>query len=181
MNGKLMAALHTEPEETPLQVKLGKLADDISKIGLCVAVCMVVVLFIMYFTIPPENPRDPSTLANDIINLFIIGITLVVVAVPEGLPLAVTLALAYATIRMLKDQNLVRHLRACETMGNATTVCSDKTGTLTENRMTVVVGDMCGVGFGGVPNADDIQRSGMICFSRVLCFFFPFVFHGTDC
>jgi Ca2+-transporting ATPase len=72
--------------------------------------------------------------------ILITAITVVVVAVPEGLPLAVTLALAFATTRMLKDNNLVRVLQACETMGNATTVCSDKTGTLTQNRMTVVAG-----------------------------------------
>jgi P-type Ca2+ transporter type 2C len=69
-----------------------------------------------------------------------VAITIIVVAVPEGLPLAVTLALAFATTRMLKENNLVRVLRACETMGNATTVCSDKTGTLTTNKMTVVAG-----------------------------------------
>ncbi|KXN66245.1 calcium P-type ATPase, partial [Conidiobolus coronatus NRRL 28638] len=74
------------------------------------------------------------------VNIFLAGITIVVVAVPEGLPLAVTLSLAFATIRMLKDNNLVRTLAACETMGNATTVCSDKTGTLTTNVMTVVSG-----------------------------------------
>jgi Ca2+-transporting ATPase len=66
------------------------------------------------------------------------AVTVVVVAVPEGLPLAVTLSLAHATLQMSKDNNLVRHLSACETMGNATTVCSDKTGTLTLNKMTVV-------------------------------------------
>jgi len=76
--------------------------------------------------------------------ILITAITVVVVAVPEGLPLAVTLALAYATTRMLKDNNLVRVLQSCETMGNATTVCSDKTGTLTQNRMTVVAGTVCG-------------------------------------
>lgn len=74
--------------------------------------------------------------------ILITAITVVVVAVPEGLPLAVTLALAFATTRMLKDNNLVRVLRACETMGNATTICSDKTGTLTQNKMTVVVGSL---------------------------------------
>lgn len=73
-----------------------------------------------------------------IISYLIQGITVIVVAVPEGLPLAVTLALAFAVRRMTKDNNLVRHLDACETMGNATTICSDKTGTLTTNRMTVV-------------------------------------------
>lgn len=74
--------------------------------------------------------------------ILITAITVVVVAVPEGLPLAVTLALAFATTRMLKDNNLVRVLQACETMGNATTICSDKTGTLTQNKMSVVVGTL---------------------------------------
>lgn len=74
----------------------------------------------------------------------IIGVTVLVVAVPEGLPLAVTLALAYSVRKMMKDNNLVRHLDACETMGNATAICSDKTGTLTTNRMTVVQSYICG-------------------------------------
>ena len=75
-----------------------------------------------------------------ILKAFIMAVTIVVVAVPEGLPLAVTISLAYSTKKMLKDKNLIRHLAACETMGNATTICSDKTGTLTENRMTVTKG-----------------------------------------
>merc|ERR1719340_55216 len=72
------------------------------------------------------------------VKFVIIGVTVLVVAVPEGLPLAVTLSLAYSVKKMMADNNLVRHLDACETMGNATTICSDKTGTLTTNRMTVV-------------------------------------------
>lgn len=75
---------------------------------------------------------------------FITAITILVVAVPEGLPLAVTISLAYSVKKMMKDNNLVRHLDACETMGNATTICSDKTGTLTTNRMTVVQSYVCG-------------------------------------
>lgn len=73
-------------------------------------------------------------------DILIVAITVIVVAVPEGLPLAVTLALAFATTRLLKEKNLVRILRACETMGNATSICSDKTGTLTTNQMTIVAG-----------------------------------------
>jgi Ca2+ transporting ATPase len=81
-----------------------------------------------------------NTYIKYIISFLIQGVTVIVVAVPEGLPLAVTLALAYAVRQMTTDNNLVRHLDACETMGNATTICSDKTGTLTTNRMTVVQG-----------------------------------------
>lgn len=85
------------------------------------------------------------------------AITIIVVAVPEGLPLAVTLALAFATTRMLKENNLVRVLRACETMGNATTVCSDKTGTLTTNKMTVVSGTFGASGFAKADTEDSTK------------------------
>ncbi|KAI8613379.1 PMCA-type calcium-translocating P-type ATPase, partial [Chytriomyces sp. MP71] len=141
MNGRLMAALEAaEPDDTPLQVKLGGLADLIAKYGTGVAVFMFVILAILYGVFHHDGSRSAVSIANDVINLFIIAITLVVVAVPEGLPLAVTISLAHATLKMLKDNNLVRHLKACETMGNATTICSDKTGTLTQNKMQVVVG-----------------------------------------
>ncbi|RKO97260.1 hypothetical protein CXG81DRAFT_11701, partial [Caulochytrium protostelioides] len=138
LNGRSIAALNVEPEDTPLQKQLGKLADQIAKFGLISALGMVIVLVICYFAIKPPEPRSGVRIANDVVNILINGITLVVVAVPEGLPLAVTLSLAHATVRMLKDNNLVRHLQACETMSNATTICSDKTGTLTLNRMSVV-------------------------------------------
>ena len=82
----------------------------------------------------PPNGQDGSI----ILRFFISSITVLVVAIPEGLPLAVTIALAYSVKKMLRDNNLVRHLHSCETMGNATCICSDKTGTLTTNKMTVV-------------------------------------------
>ena len=88
---------------------------------------------------------------GDIVEYLIISITIIVVAVPEGLPLAVTISLAYSMKQMFKDNNLVRHLKACETMSNCTNICSDKTGTLTENRMTVVRGWLAGRAFGAVP------------------------------
>jgi Ca2+-transporting ATPase len=84
--------------------------------------------------------KDPAQHIQEFFGIVILCVTVVVVAVPEGLPLAVTLALAFATKRMTKDNNLVRHLKSCETMGNATVICSDKTGTLTQNVMTVVAG-----------------------------------------
>jgi P-type E1-E2 ATPase len=78
-----------------------------------------------------EKTWDNGEHLNEILNFFIIGITVVVVAIPEGLPLAVTLSLAFSVKKMLNDQNLVRKLQACETMGGANNICSDKTGTLT--------------------------------------------------
>jgi len=86
---------------------------------------------------------DNTSVFTHALDAFIIAVTIVVVAVPEGLPLAVTISLAFSTKKMLKDNNLIRHLQACETMGNATNICSDKTGTLTQNRMTVVAGVFC--------------------------------------
>jgi Ca2+-transporting ATPase len=96
---------------------------------------------------PDGELRTANSKAQEFLRLFITAVTIVVVAVPEGLPLAVTLALAFATKRMTKDNNLVRHLQSCETMGNATVICSDKTGTLTQNIMTVVVGTLGSGGF----------------------------------
>jgi P-type E1-E2 ATPase len=75
---------------------------------------------------------------KSLVDFIILAITIIVVAVPEGLPMAVTISLAFSMFKMMKDQNLVRKLEACETMGGATNICSDKTGTLTENKMTVV-------------------------------------------
>ncbi len=99
-----------------------------------------------------------TTIVNGIINAFIIAVTIVVVAIPEGLPLAVTIALAYSTKKMYQDQCLIRVLAACETMGNATNICSDKTGTLTENRMTVVEGWFANSIF----NQDEFQRASIM-------------------
>ncbi|ORX44182.1 calcium-translocating P-type ATPase [Piromyces finnis] len=142
-HGKTMMSLRTEDEDTPLQVKLNALAEKIAVIGTAAAVLMFCILIIKYIIqICTGKVEDKSFAAvlSEIVKIFISAITVVVVAVPEGLPLAVTLALAFATTRMLKDNNLVRVLNACETMGGATTVCSDKTGTLTQNKMTVVKG-----------------------------------------
>ncbi|KAI8914912.1 hypothetical protein DFJ77DRAFT_463922 [Powellomyces hirtus] len=157
INGRTMLALEVEPEETPLQAKLSKLADEIAKFGVGAAGLMVVILLIAYFAITKgKSPGDET--AQSVINIFITAITLVVVAVPEGLPLAVTLALAHATGKMLADRNLVRHLSACETMGNATTICSDKTGTLTVNKMTVTSGTMAGFEFERDDLPDNLKK-----------------------
>jgi Ca2+-transporting ATPase len=142
-HGKLMMALTEDNEATPLQFKLNRLASYIAKLGSSAGLLLFIVLFIEYLT-RLSKPADtglaktPDQKAQGFINILIVAVTIIVVAVPEGLPLAVTLALAFATKRMTKDNNLVRHLQSCETMGNATVICSDKTGTLTQNVMTVV-------------------------------------------
>ncbi|TPX12156.1 uncharacterized protein E0L32_007042 [Thyridium curvatum] len=136
--GRTTMSLRTEQEDTPLQKKLNILADWIAKLGAGAALVLFIVLFIKFCAQLPKNKASPSEKGQEFLKLFIVSVTVVVVAVPEGLPLAVTLALSFATNRMVKDNNLVRVLKACETMGNATTVCSDKTGTLTQNKMTVV-------------------------------------------
>ncbi|KAH6660906.1 calcium-translocating P-type ATPase [Truncatella angustata] len=138
--GKIMMSVRTEMESTPLQKKLEVLAMAIAKLGSAAALLLFTVLFIRFLISLPNDNRGPTEKAFSFLDILIVTVTIVVVAVPEGLPLAVTLALAFATTRLVKENNLVRILRACETMGNATTICSDKTGTLTTNKMTVVTG-----------------------------------------
>ncbi|XP_069946822.1 plasma membrane calcium-transporting ATPase 3 isoform X2 [Cherax quadricarinatus] len=133
-------------EKSVLQAKLTKLAIQIGYAGSFIAVLTVVILIVRFCVqtfVVEDKPWSPFY-ANHFVKFFIIGVTVLVVAVPEGLPLAVTLSLAYSVKKMMKDNNLVRHLDACETMGNATAICSDKTGTLTTNRMTVVQSYICG-------------------------------------
>ncbi|XPS99861.1 P-type Ca(2+) transporter [Ascochyta lentis] len=140
--GKTMMSLREESEVTPLQSKLNVLATYIAKLGSAAALLLFVVLFIEFLVHLKGSNATPAEKGQNFLDILIVAITVIVVAVPEGLPLAVTLALAFATTRMLKDNNLVRLLRSCETMGNATTICSDKTGTLTQNKMTVVAGSL---------------------------------------
>lgn len=140
--GKTLMSLREDPEVTPLQSKLNNLAELIAKLGGAAGLLLFIVLFIKFLAGLPHNHDTPANKGQQFLNIFIVTVTIIVVAVPEGLPLAVTLALAFATTRMLKDNNLVRHLKACEVMGNATTICSDKTGTLTQNKMTVVAGTL---------------------------------------
>jgi len=113
-----------------------------TQVGAAAAVITVMVLAVrMYLGFQQglccKEGWDHAVHWSEILGFLISGVTIFVVAVPEGLPLAVTIALAFSVSKMLKDQNLVRHLSACETMGGATTICSDKTGTLTTSRMTV--------------------------------------------
>lgn len=140
--GKTLMSLREDPEVTPLQSKLNTLAEYIAKLGGAAGLILFVVLFIEFLVGLRHNNGSPTEKGQQFLDIFIVTVTIIVVAVPEGLPLAVTLALAFATTRMLKDNNLVRHLKACEVMGNATTICSDKTGTLTQNKMTVVAGTL---------------------------------------
>jgi len=129
-----------DESDSALQVKLTSIAELIGKFGFVVATFTVVVLivgFIVHDKFVEKQPWQTSDVPR-ILNFLIVGLTIVVVAVPEGLPLAVTISMAFSVKRMQKDNNLVRYLKACEVMGGATTICSDKTGTLTRNRMTVV-------------------------------------------
>jgi P-type Ca2+ transporter type 2C len=114
----------------------------ITKAGAVVAILLFIILLIKFFVQLRGSTLSPSEKGNKFVQILIISIVILVIEVPEGLPLAVTLALAYAATRMLKDNNLVRVLKSCETMGNVTTVCSDKTGTLTQNKMTVIAGTL---------------------------------------
>ena len=137
--GIIKAHLEKEQEQTPLQEKLDDMAAMIGYVGMAAAGATFVAMMFIKLVIQPDYLQEISVFSYAL-EAFIIGVTIVVVAVPEGLPLAVTISLAFSTKKMLADQNLIRHLAACETMGNATNICSDKTGTLTENRMTVVKG-----------------------------------------
>ncbi|XP_070789781.1 plasma membrane calcium-transporting ATPase 2 isoform X8 [Pituophis catenifer annectens] len=154
-------------EKSVLQGKLTKLAVQIGKAGLVMSAITVIIL-VLYFTI--ENfvvkknqwlPECTPVYVQYFVKFFIIGVTVLVVAVPEGLPLAVTISLAYSVKKMMKDNNLVRHLDACETMGNATAICSDKTGTLTTNRMTVVQAFVGDVHYKEIPDPDSIPAKTM--------------------
>lgn len=139
--GVILKGLIVEPENTPLQERLDKLAWSIGKLGIVFASLTFLVSLIRWI-VDSANANDwDGTLVLD---FFIDAITIVVVAIPEGLPLAITLGLAFAMRKMMKDNNLVRRLEACETMGSATQLNADKTGTLTQNRMTVVEANWAG-------------------------------------
>uniref|UniRef100_A0A3Q3WJJ3 Calcium-transporting ATPase n=1 Tax=Mola mola TaxID=94237 RepID=A0A3Q3WJJ3_MOLML len=153
----------TKKEKSVLQGKLTRLAVQIGKAGLIMSAVTVIIL-ILYFVIDTFGVKGRSWIAECtpiyiqyFVKFFIIGVTVLVVAVPEGLPLAVTISLAYSVKKMMKDNNLVRHLDACETMGNATAICSDKTGTLTMNRMTVVQAYIGDTHYKTVPEPDNIK------------------------
>ncbi|CAE6427411.1 unnamed protein product [Rhizoctonia solani] len=142
-NGRIMAALSGDTESTPLQLKLNALAELIAKLGSAAGLILFTALMIKFFVqLKTRSERTANEKAMSFVQILIISVTLIVVAVPEGLPLAVTLALAFATKRMTKERLLVRVLGSCETMANASVVCTDKTGTLTQNVMSVVAGSV---------------------------------------
>uniref|UniRef100_A0A8C8Z128 Calcium-transporting ATPase n=1 Tax=Prolemur simus TaxID=1328070 RepID=A0A8C8Z128_PROSS len=163
---KKKANMHKK-EKSVLQGKLTKLAVQIGKAGLVMSAVTVIIL-VLYFTVDtfvvnkkPWLPECTPVYVQYFVKFFIIGVTVLVVAVPEGLPLAVTISLAYSVKKMMKDNNLVRHLDACETMGNATAICSDKTGTLTTNRMTVVQAYVGDVHYKEIPDPSSINDKTM--------------------
>ena len=140
--GKLKEKIMQEPEETPLQIKLSILAEQVGQVGMVSAAATFIAMFVHYiYDCFAEGNFVESFVSietiNEVIEYFIIAVSIVVVAVPEGLPLSVTIALAYSVGKMKDENNLVRYLQACETMGGADNICSDKTGTLTKNLMTV--------------------------------------------
>lgn len=153
-NGKVFKAAQIDDSvKTPLDEQLGKLGKLISWASYTIAALIVVVRMVMFFITYPDF--DLVSLLAYLLQSLMVAVTLVVVAVPEGLPMAVTLSLAYSMRRMLKTNNLVRKLHACETMGAITVICTDKTGTLTQNQMQVYK-----TNFFGHPS-DDVLYEGI--------------------
>ncbi|KAL0224720.1 hypothetical protein RCL1_002632 [Eukaryota sp. TZLM3-RCL] len=158
--GYLLTGLSREKEDTPLQKKLIKLAQQIGIVGFVCAILVFLVLlfnFIMEIRSGKFSDVNFTFVARNLVSFLVVAVTIIVVAVPEGLPLAVTISLAYSVRKMMKDQNLVRHLSATETIGSATTICSDKTGTLTTNLMTVARGWIAEKLFSQVPESRQLN------------------------
>lgn len=180
--GRLMETLSQGGEdETPLQVKLNGVATIIGKIGLAFATLTFLVLLARFLIDKAVNvglltwhPDDALT----ILNYFAIAVTIIVVAVPEGLPLAVTLSLAFAMKKLMDDKALVRHLSACETMGSASCICTDKTGTLTTNHMVVDKYWICEVSKSckGEGTADELKS---LVSEKVLSILLQCIFQNT--
>ena len=153
-NGKVFEAAQIDDSvKTPLNEQLDGLGKLITRVSYGFAAAIIAGRIVMYFINVPEF--DWMSLLAFVLQTLMVAVTLVVVAVPEGLPMAVTLSLAYSMRRMLKTNNLVRKMHACETMGAATVICTDKTGTLTQNQMQVYKAD-----FFGEPS-DDILFEGI--------------------
>lgn len=136
--GELKESMEGEHEETPLQQKLTALSEDIGKLGLIAAIATVVAMFVSYFIVRGKDGNWEKDDVGLCFSYIVLGITVLVVAIPEGLPLAVTIAMAYSVMKMYQENNFVKTLAACETMGEVNNICTDKTGTLTKNMMTVL-------------------------------------------
>ena len=135
-NGKVFVAAQIDDSvKTPLNEQLDGLSDLITKLSYGFAALVVIGRLLIYFL--GDNSMEWAHITAYVLQTLMIAVTLIVVAVPEGLPMAVTLSLAYSMRRMLKTNNLVRKMHACETMGATTVICTDKTGTLTQNQMSV--------------------------------------------
>ncbi len=135
-NGKVFVAAQIDDSvKTPLNEQLDGLSDLITKLSYGFAALVVIGRLLIYFL--GDNSMEWAHITAYVLQTLMIAVTLIVVAVPEGLPMAVTLSLAYSMRRMLKTNNLVRKMHACETMGSTTVICTDKTGTLTQNQMSV--------------------------------------------
>mmetsp|Transcript_26239 Transcript_26239/g.32808 ORF Transcript_26239/g.32808 Transcript_26239/m.32808 type:complete len:360 (-) Transcript_26239:2081-3160(-) len=164
--GRAGLSMNIEAEETPLQMKLNSIAEGIGKVGLTVAILTLLAIIITTLVKTVQDPESDFGINfwKDIANGFVIAITVIVVAIPEGLPLAVTISLAFSVKEMQKLNNLVRKLQSSETMGNANEICTDKTGTLTQNQMSVVSAYLetevregtDSAMFGGLTSSDDI-------------------------
>ena len=134
---RILSEFIEEEEETPLQQVLGDIAAWLGKLGFVAGALLIVVLMVHLAVNSIVDQVWGEDEWEEVISSFILGITILVVAIPEGLPLALTLAMAYSVMRMKKENIFVRHLRGCEVMGAATNILSDKTGTLTQNRMKI--------------------------------------------
>mmetsp|Transcript_18107 Transcript_18107/g.37651 ORF Transcript_18107/g.37651 Transcript_18107/m.37651 type:complete len:1061 (-) Transcript_18107:457-3639(-) len=154
--GLILSQLQVEPQDTPLQERLETLAKNIGYVGITMAVLIFLVSIIRWIV---DSKRSGHWDGNEVLLAFINSITIIVVAIPEGLPLAITLGLAFAMRKMMGDNNLVRRLEACETMGSATQLNADKTGTLTQNKMTVVQAYCGGKTFTYKGAGEDVEKS----------------------
>ena len=163
--GKVYQGAQIENDiKTPLNIQLDKLADLITKISYTIAALIIAIRCITFFT--GEHPTDWLSIGQYILNTIMIAVTIIVVAVPEGLPMSVTLSLAMSMKRMLTANNLVRKMHACETMGAASVICTDKTGTLTQNQMQVELTHFYALQ--GQPLDENESAKAMICESIAL-------------
>ncbi len=155
--GKVFEAVQIDNSvRTPLDEQLDRLGKWVAKMSYCVGAGIIIGRLLMYFLSPSYQGFDLLPFIAYVLQTLMIAVTLVVVSVPEGLPMAVTLSLAYSMRRMLKTNNLVRKMHACETMGATTVICTDKTGTLTQNQMRVDE-----VQFYGIDETSSAVREGL--------------------